>query len=56
MAQELYLIQPKLTLRQLPIQFILSENSQHHSQMLYVFIPTLRVYQYVINKYDNKLI
>jgi len=56
MAQELYLLQPELTFRQLPIQLMLSENPQNHSEMFCVFFSALKIDQYIINKNYNKLI
>jgi len=56
MLQELYLFQPKLALRQLAIELMLSEYCQYNFEIIRMFLPILGADEDVIYEHHHKIV
>src|ERR1044071_5035492 len=56
MSKESDLLQPKLTLAELGIQFVLPELLQYQTQMCRMLLLILGIHQYIINEHHNEFI
>jgi hypothetical protein len=56
MTQEWYPLDLEHTLTELGIQLVLSQMLKYNSEVFFLFLHTLRIYQNVVNEHHDKLV